>query len=90
MTQFIFTEHCLARMQQRGVTREMVELAFRYGQRIWAKDSLYFFLGRRQVRPLGRMGDKLEGLVVVIESKTREVKTVFKNRRWTKKIRHKK
>jgi len=77
-------------MNQRGITMEMVQLAIRYGQRIWAKDSLYFFLGRRQVRKLGKMADQLEGLTVVIESKTRKMKTVFKNRRWTKKIRYKK
>ncbi len=69
---------------------EMVQLALRYGERIWAKDSLYFFMGKRHTRKLGRMAEKLEGLVVVIESRTREVKTVFKNRRWTKKIKHKK
>ncbi len=78
------------RMQQRGITMDMVQLAFRYGQRIWAKDSLYFFLGRRQIQKLGKMGDKLHGLVVVIDSKTQQVKTVYKNRRWTKKIKHKK
>ncbi len=90
MTKFIFTDHCIARMNQRGITFEMVELAFQYGQRIWARDSLYFFLGRRQVKRLGKMADKLEGLVVVIESRSKRVMTVFKNKRWTKKIKYKK
>ena len=67
----------------------MVELALQYGQKIWAKNSLYFFMGKRQAQRFGKLAEKLEGLVVVIESRTRVMKTVFRNRKWTKKIRHK-
>ncbi len=76
-------------MNQRGITTEMVELALQYGQKIWAKNSLYFFMGKRQAQRFGKLAEKLEGLVVVIESRTRVMKTVFRNRKWTKKIRHK-
>ena len=76
-------------MSQRGITTEMVELALQYGQKIWAKNSLYFFMGKRQAKRFGKLAEKLEGLVVVIESRTRVMKTVFRNRKWTKKIRHK-
>ncbi len=76
-------------MNQRGITAEMVELALQYGQKIWAKNSLYFFMGKRQAQRFGKLAEKLEGLVVVIESRTRVMKTVFRNRKWTKKIRHK-
>jgi len=68
----------------------MVELALRFGQKIWAKDTLYYFVGKRQAKRFGKLAEKLEGLVVVIESRTREMKTVYRNRRWTKKIRYKK
>ena len=77
-------------MNQRGITAEMVELVLRYGEKIWAKDSLYFFMGKRHAQRFGKLAEKLEGLVVVIESRTKQMKTVFRNRRWTKKIRHKK
>jgi len=68
----------------------MVEFALRCGQKIWAKDTLYFFVGKRQAKRFGKLAEKLEGLVVVIESRTREMKTVYRNRNWTKKIRYKK
>ena len=89
-TPFIITGHFLNRMNQRGISQEMVELALRYGQKIWARDSLYFFMGKRQAQRFGKLAEKLEGLVVVIESRTKNMKTVFRNRRWLKKIRYKK
>jgi len=88
-TKFMLTDHCLARMRQRGITMEMVEFALQYGLEIWAQGSLYYFVGKRHAKRFGKMAEKLEGLVVVIESRSRCIVTVFKNRRWTKKVRHK-
>jgi len=89
-TQYHVSEHFFTRMNQRGITEEMVELALRYGQKIWGKDSLYYFMGKRQAKRFGRMAEKLEGVVIVIHSKTRKMVTVFRNRQWPKKIHHKK
>lgn len=90
MTDFVFTPHALKRMNQRGITREMLELALEFGQHIWAKDTLYVFMGKRQAKQFGKRAEKLEGITVVIESKTMKLKTIYRNRSWTKKIRHKK
>ena len=67
----------------------MVELVLQYGQKIWGKNSLYYFMGKRQAKRFGKMAEKLEGIVVVVESRSKQIVTVFKNRRWTKKIRYK-
>jgi|Deesub1362B_J571_1020462.scaffolds.fasta_scaffold02479_2 hypothetical protein len=88
--EFIISEHFVRRMYQRGMNWEIVELVLQYGKKIWAKDSLYFFMGRREAARFGKLAEKLEGIVVVVESKTRVLKTIFRNRKWPSKIRYKK
>lgn len=88
-----FTAHALRRMNQRSIPRWWVDLALQFGQRIYAQNSLFVFVGKRQVRKMQQLGyyglDKLEGLTLVLDPKTKTMLTCFKNRQFTRKIRHK-
>ena len=86
--EFSVTGHFLKRMNQRGLNWEMVELVLENGRRIWARGTLYIFMGKRDAKKFGRLAERLEGIVIVVESKTRVMKTVFRNRMWTRKIRY--
>jgi len=69
-----FTKHALARMNQRGITRDMVELALDYGK--FVKDKVV--LGRKEIKKLIKKYPNLKskllklfdskGLVVVLEN----------------------
>jgi len=69
-----FTKHALARMNQRGITKEMVELALDYGK--FVKDKVV--LGRKEIKKLIKKYPALKskllklfdskGLVVVFEN----------------------
>lgn len=68
-----FTHHALTRMSQRGITKEMIELALDYGR--FVKDKV--ILGRKEIKKLIKkypyLKSKLlklfdsKGLVVVFE-----------------------
>lgn len=84
------TEHAARRMNQRSITTEMVELALEIGRRIYARDTMYVFVGKRCLTDMHAEAERLEGLTLVLSPKTHELITCFRNRQWTKKIRHKK
>jgi len=68
-----FTKHALARMNQRGITKDMVELALDYGR--FVKDKIV--LGKKEIKKLIKKYPALKskllklfdskGLVVVFE-----------------------
>ncbi len=89
MTQFTLTDHAIMRMAQRGFRMADIYLALERGQYIYALDTLYVFLGRRQLANLGNLCERLEGLTLVIDPKTNVVLTVYRNRRKLRKIRYK-
>ena len=88
-----FTAHALKRMNQRSIPRWQVELALRYGMRVYARGSLFVFVGKRHVRRMEREGyrgiDKLQGLTLVLDPKSKALLTCFKNRKFPRKIRYK-
>jgi hypothetical protein len=69
-----FTKHALARMNQRGITKDMIELALNYGK--FARDKI--ILGRKEIKKLMKKYPDLKskllklfdskGLVVVFEN----------------------
>ncbi|MCD6373877.1 MAG: DUF4258 domain-containing protein [Caldisericaceae bacterium] len=88
------SNHALKRMQQRSIDELMIEAARCFGEKIYAKNSLYFFLGKRAMKRLLKVfrpqnPEKWEGLTVVCDPKNEKVLTVFKNKNWLKKIRSK-
>ena len=88
------SNHALKRMQQRSIDELMIEAARCFGEKIYAKNSLYFFLGKRAMKRLLKVfrpqnPEKWEGLTVVCDPKSEKVLTVFKNKNWLKKIRSK-
>jgi len=87
------TAHSIARMCQRRIPDWQIELALRFGKRIYARGSLYYFVGRRQVDKMEKQGyrgvEKLEGLTLVLDPHDKVLLTVFKNRRFLDRIRFK-
>jgi len=69
---------------------EVVQLVFELGRRIYAKDSLYLFLGKRELAGMGRISEKLNGITLVLNPRTHEFITCFRNPGFLKKIRYKK
>jgi len=84
------SQHALERMRQRGFSLADVYLALDRGIELYAQNSLYYFLGRRHLADLGNLRESLEGLTLVFDPKSLTLLTCFRNRRFLKKIRHKK
>ena len=81
-------KHARKRAQQRGVAPGDVDLALRYGVKCsWFQGAMLYYLGRRgldralkdhpEMRP---RADRLVGLAVVVDLRSRKVATVFKHR----------
>ena len=80
-------------MNQRHIPEKMIYAARWFGQRVYAQNSLYFFLGKRALKKMQKEfkpknPEKWEGLTLVCDPKTETLITVFKNRKWLKKIRY--
>jgi hypothetical protein len=45
-----FTEHAIERSLQRGITDKMLRAAFAYGRKKFADKSLYYFIGKRDLK----------------------------------------
>ncbi|MFZ0389373.1 MAG: DUF4258 domain-containing protein [Calditrichia bacterium] len=90
MTDIAITRHAAKRMQQRRIDEKIISLALVYGRKIYARDSLYVFLGKRSLQKLGRLAEELNGTTLVLNPKTKELITCFRNPQFLKKIRYKK
>ncbi len=89
----IKTLHAKDRMNQRSITETMILAARHFGDRIYADHTLYFFLGKRALKRMMQVfipanPEKWEGLTLVCDPKTETIITVFKNKKWPKKIRY--
>ena len=87
------TNHAFQRQQHRGVSDIMIQAAVSFGDRIYAQNSLYYFLGRRALKRLQKLfipsnPEKWEGIVLVCDPKSEKLITVFKNKNWMSKIRY--
>lgn len=87
------TNHAFKRMNQRHIPETMIIAARCFGDRIYARNSLYFFLGKRALKKMLKEfkpenPDKWEGLTLVCDPKTETLITVFKNKNWLKKIKY--
>lgn len=88
------TEHAMERSSQRGITSDMINAAFRFGQEIYAKSTLYYFIGKKQLRDIRKHlsvknPENYEGITLVLDPKTNTVITCYRNKEWLKKIRYK-
>jgi len=76
------TEHAVMRMQQRGIRRDELELAIRFGRQVHNGGALFIFMGARDIpgslAPARK--DRLEGLTLVVNPETEEILTTYKNR----------
>jgi hypothetical protein len=88
--QFVLTDHAIERMAQRNLTISDVQFTMKHGQRVYRTGVVFIFLGRRdmpddKIKQFGR----LEGTTVLLNPKTREVVTVYRNRNGLRKIKRK-
>jgi len=95
MTFDSITKHAANRALDRGITPSMLDAVYCFGDMIYAKGSLYYFMSGRAVRRMLRVfqpdnPDKYHGLVAVCDPVQGTLITCFKNRNWTKKIRGRK
>lgn len=77
-------------MGERGFSEADIYLAMSIGQKIHASETLYYFLGKRDLATFGNLAERLEGLTLVFSKDGQTLLTVYRNRKWTQKIRHKK
>jgi len=93
MTKGIFIlPHTKRRMNERGITPKMVELALNFGRRIHAPGTLFYFVGKRDMKKItcfSRDVDRLEGTTLVLDPGENVVITCFKNKNFLKSIRQK-
>ncbi|MGD9488778.1 MAG: DUF4258 domain-containing protein [Calditrichaceae bacterium] len=87
------SKHAAKRMRERNISEIMVSAAINFGERIYAKNSLYYFLGKKAVSKMQQLflpdnPDKWQGVVIVCDSKSGTMLTCFKNKNWLKRIRH--
>ena len=85
--------HAQKRMSERGITPAMVDLALQYGRKLRAPQSLYLFVGRRNLEKMKLVSkgmDHLEGVTLVLDPSGQVMITCFKNKNFPKKIRNKK
>jgi hypothetical protein len=89
-----FSLHAIERSLQRGITEKMIRAAIEFGRKIFADKSLYYFIGKRDLKKvqeeLGvRNPEKYEGVTLVVDPESNQVLTCYRNKRWLKKIRYK-
>ena len=77
---YAMSRHFLIRQGQRGIGKEMVALALRYGRRFYEGNEQVYFLGRKQMPHFldPRLMDRANGTVVVVGSDNTLV-TAYRN-----------
>jgi hypothetical protein len=89
------TTHAKKRINERGISRRMYEAAVIFGKKLRANGSLYYFLGKKELQKMQQIvqianPEKWEGTTLVCDPVSGLVITMFKNKAWPKKIRHRK
>lgn len=73
----------MIRMAQRNLSAEAIEYTVKYGQRYHNAGALHCFLGKKDIPKCDRKHDqvrRLEGTVVLLDSKSGTVITVYRNK----------
>ena len=88
--QYKLTEHASLRMAQRNLKRTDIEYVISHGQRVYRTGLVFIFLGRRDMTDDEHQERaRLEGATVLMNPKTREVVTVYRNRNGLRRIKRK-
>ena len=78
LTTSMFTAHMLTRMRQRKIKMQQVRLALRYGQTLRSNGRIYKVITRKAMKRHS-LDTKLSNLTVVMDSKTLDILTVYRN-----------
>jgi hypothetical protein len=72
------TQHSEQRQAERGITDTEIEYVMQYGTRLWRAGVLHVFLRRRDIpKPDRRRYDRLEGIVILLDSKGGTIITTY-------------
>ena len=86
----LHTLHAEIRMAQRGLSDDALRFVAAYGQITYRTGVKFIFLGRRDIpRQHRRSHGHLEGLTLVLNPRTHEVITCYRNREALSEIRRK-
>lgn len=83
-----FTAHANKRINMRRVNKEMIEIALKYGVKIYNAGAKFVFVRKKDIPDdlPPKIAEKIEGLVLVLNPIDNTVITVYKNRNELKKI----
>ena len=85
--------HAAQRMAQRNVSVQAVQTALSFGTMIHSAGVLHCFLGRKHIPILKRNGivnaENYDGIVVLVDSLSGEVITVYRNKQAQRNIKRK-
>ena len=87
----LLTNHAKIRMDTRGISRYAIELAISICKPIYSKGAKFYFIGKKDVKKYIDVVpdiEKYEGVVVVLNTRSYGVITVYKNKNfmsWLKK-----
>jgi len=88
--EYSLSGHARKRMAQRNLSPSDVEFAISYGQHFHRTGALFLFLGHRDFPSDGlRRFSRLEGTLILMDPKTRDVITVYRNRKGPRDIKRK-
>ena len=81
MSELAISVHAMKRMNQRGISDELLHQALAYGRTYYGTGARFVYLAARDVPThLRRIGERLEGLTLVFDSDTGVLLTVYKNK----------
>lgn len=89
-----FTHHVLRRMNDRRISQVAFDVAMQYGRKIYAPNSLYYFLGRKELQRIPWLApgerEHFEGITIVCDPRNHVALTCFKNKTFTRRVRRRK
>ena len=79
---FTISRHAQIRMQQRGLTKNVVEKALQYGRLVYVKGAQIFAIGTKEIKHYSKLGVDLKFLdgIHVVTSKEQVVVTCYRSR----------
>ncbi|MCG3155120.1 MAG: hypothetical protein DKINENOH_01722 [bacterium] len=94
MTVDNYTHHVMRRMNARRISQVAFDVAMQYGRKIYAPNSLYYFLGHKELQHIPWLApgerEHFEGITIVCDPRSQMALTCFKNKGFTRRIRGRK
>jgi len=79
---FDLSKHAQIRMSQRSIDVDKVQQVLTYGRMIRSRSAMFYVIGRKDIKKLGRAGIDarlLENIQVVVDERSNRILTVYRN-----------